>query len=80
MNKEIIQKIRFLQKLEGHQPCFRSGRIICDYESVGNRTQVANILTSFTIVCACDSNQVVEYRASNTTFTTINMTITGWFL
>ena len=33
MNKEIIQKIRWLQQAEGHRPCFRSEKIFCEYEN-----------------------------------------------
>jgi hypothetical protein len=50
------------------------------YNVVGNRTQVANVLTSYTITVGCDANQVVEYRASNVTFTTINLMVAGWYL
>jgi len=32
MKQELIHKIRWLQQAEGHQPCFRSGKIICEYE------------------------------------------------
>ena len=32
MKQLLIQKIRWLQQAEGHQPCFRSGKIICDHE------------------------------------------------
>ena len=31
-NIEAIQKIKFIQKLEGHQPCFGSGKITCKYK------------------------------------------------
>jgi len=33
MNQELIQKVRWLQRAEGHQGCFRSGKIICDHEN-----------------------------------------------
>jgi len=32
MNQEIIHKIRWVQQIEGHRPCFRSGKIVCRYE------------------------------------------------
>ena len=31
INLEIIQKVRWLQQAEGHRPCFRTGKIVCDY-------------------------------------------------
>lgn len=33
MNQEIIHKIRWLQRVEGHRPCFRSGKLECSYEN-----------------------------------------------
>ena len=44
------------------------------------RTQVANIAKSFNWIVACDSDRLVEYRASNTTFLYIDLTIAGWFV
>lgn len=43
------------------------------------RTQVANIPTGDDIEVACDSNRVIEYYASNTTFTSIYIAVTGWY-
>lgn len=42
-------------------------------------TQVANITNDTTFVVPCDSSQVIEYMGSNLTFTTINITVVGWF-
>jgi len=43
------------------------------------RTQVANQGIDGLFCISCDSNQVVEYRSTNTTFTSIQITILGWF-
>ena len=43
------------------------------------RTQVANQGIDALFCIPCDSNQVVEYRSTNTTFTSIQITILGWF-
>ena len=32
MEQLLIQKVRWLQQAEGHRPCFRSGKIVCDHE------------------------------------------------
>jgi len=32
MKQLLIQKVRWLQQAEGHRPCFRSGKIVCDHE------------------------------------------------
>jgi len=44
------------------------------------RTLVANIQHEHEFIISCDENQVVEYRASNTTFTTLELTVKGWFI
>jgi len=44
------------------------------------RTQVANQGIDGLFCIPCDSNQVVEYRSTNTTFTSIQITILGWFI
>ena len=44
----------------------------------GAITQVANITVQAQFTVACDIGRVVEYNATNTTFTTINLTVVGW--
>ena len=44
------------------------------------RTQVANVRNPGEMTIACDSNRVVEYLASNTAWSDIDITITGWWL
>lgn len=43
------------------------------------KTQVANIDFFVTIIVACDTNRVIEYLGDNLTFSTIEMTVLGWF-
>jgi len=43
------------------------------------RTQVINQYNDGVLIVPCDENQVVEYFATNTTFTFINLVILGWF-
>jgi len=44
------------------------------------RTQVADIPNDFDIIVACDTNQVVQYKATNVAFTFITITVKGWWL
>ena len=41
-------------------------------------TQVANVEINADIIVACDGNKKIEYKASNLTFTTINIVVNGW--
>ena len=45
-----------------------------------NVTQVANVPIQGLNIVACDSGRVIEYMTTNTTFTTINITVMGWFM
>jgi hypothetical protein len=42
-------------------------------------TQVVDVPCSSTLTVALDSNGVIEYRGSNLTFSTINITVLGWW-
>ena len=44
------------------------------------RTQVSGVTMDGQLIVPCDSSRVVEYRATNTTFTTINIIVSGWFI
>lgn len=43
------------------------------------RTQIANQNIDFNFVVACDTDRVIQYRASNTAWTTNLLTIIGWW-
>ena len=59
---------------------FRKNGNSNNFNSGSVRTQVASATIDFRLIIACDSNRVIEYRASNLTFTTINVTVVGWVL
>jgi len=43
-------------------------------------TQVANVIVEDVFIVSCDENQIIQYMASNTTFTSINISIIGWYI
>jgi hypothetical protein len=43
-------------------------------------TQVSGVFNTGDFIVACDSNRVIEYNATNTTWTDIQAVIKGWFL
>lgn len=43
------------------------------------RTQVADILVDMNSCVICDSNRLIEYRCTNTTWHTIGFVVLGWF-
>lgn len=46
----------------------------------GLRSAVANVYFDGNFTVPCDSNQVVEYRGTNISFTDIYLTIVGWWI
>lgn len=43
-------------------------------------TFIANTTITMDCIVACDSNRVIEYYASNTTWTAINIAVKGWWI
>lgn len=43
------------------------------------RTQVVNQLVDGDIHVECDSSQIIQYKASNLVFSSIDLTVRGWF-
>ena len=66
----LVEQIFYLRK-NGSAIVFSSSTI---------KTQVANIGFYVDLIVACDSNRVIEYLAANTAWTTINLTVRGWWL
>jgi len=50
------------------------------YNRVEIRTQVANVPFCCDVIVALDSNRKIEYSTVNTTWTTINMVVKGWWI
>ena len=51
-----------------------------EWNTTGVRTQVANeTIDESSAVVACDTGRVVEYNATNTTWTSIDISIRGWW-
>jgi hypothetical protein len=42
-------------------------------------TQVADLVNNAQFIVFCDTDRVIEYYATNTTWTAINIVVTGWF-
>lgn len=67
-------------ELTGAVVLFRENGIAQYYNSDGVATQAANVAVIGRLVSFCDSNRVIEYYTENTTWTTINVAITGWWM
>lgn len=46
--------------------------------TLGQKTQVADVSIEAHGIVHCNASRIVEYRGSNTTFTTINVYVKGW--
>ena len=46
---------------------------------VDHRIQIANQVQRHTVIVACDTNRVIEYFASSTVWSAINIVTAGWW-
>lgn len=51
-----------------------------DFNVLAARTQVANVYVDYRGIVECDTNRVVEYKATNLTWTEIYVHIDGWWV
>ena len=49
-------------------------------DAIKFRTQVINLNNDLYGIVECDSNRIIEYQATNTTWSSINIAIIGWFI
>ena len=59
----------FLMRENGNAYAYNCGSLL---------TQVANVVIDSMFIVACDSNRVIQYNATNTTWTDINILVRGW--
>lgn len=59
---------------------FRKNGNTNSYHATGGYLQVANTYYYFECTVPCDTNRIIEYRASNTTWTDIQIRILGWYI
>ena len=57
---------------------FRENGNSNEYNRGGMSTQVINTGKGLNITVACDSSRIIEYKASNVTFTGIKIVVRGW--
>lgn len=58
---------------------FRKNGNSNDYHRVGATTQVIDVGIGIDCVVPCDSSRVIEYKATNVTWSQIKILVKGWF-
>jgi hypothetical protein len=64
----------------GNKVDFRENGNSNAYNLESPKTIVAGTDHTYSLTVFCDSSRVIEYRASNTTWTKINLTVQGWWI
>jgi hypothetical protein len=64
----------------GNKVDFRENGNSNAYNLESPKTIVAGTDHTYSLTVFCDSSRVIEYRASNTTWTKINLTVQGWYI
>jgi hypothetical protein len=78
--KAVIIRIIAQDDATGSIVLFRKNGTSNAYNIMGVRTQVSGVFADGIAIVAVDTNRVVEYRTSNTTYSAINVSVCGWFI
>jgi hypothetical protein len=70
----------FTDDAVGNILAFRENGNSNTYNILIGRTQVADVASYIDGIVRLDANRVIEYYASNTTWTSINILVRGWFI
>lgn len=77
--KAVSMHIKLKDELLSSAMNFRKNGNAEEYNTSTLRIQSTNVTNDLDLVVACDVNRIIEYYGSDLTFTTINLTIKGWW-
>lgn len=77
--KTILIRVLAATTAAGHQFALRKEGNSNAINMAQVRTQVANVVISQDLIVSCDANRVLEYFATNATWSTLNVTVAGWW-
>lgn len=77
--KVVLLKGNIADDVSGSVFAVRKNGQTNEYNASRIRTQVANLSFDMDMVVECDANRVVEYKATNTTWTYIGFSVSGWW-
>ena len=76
----IIFRVRIKDNLVSQQFTMRKNGDSNTYNIDVFYTMVANVFNRATLIVACDKDRKVEYAATSTTWTNIDISISGWVI
>lgn len=79
-NRLVKISVEITDDAVGYTFAFRQNGRTNAYAQAGRKTQVANQSFQATLDVLCDANRKIEYYASNTTWTSINLVVRGWWV
>lgn len=77
--KAVLLYVQILDNAASSLIVFRKNGIANSANAGVVSMQVANITNRADIIVACDTNRVIEYLATNTTWTSIGICVRGWW-
>jgi len=77
--KGVIITVKTVNSGAGGTMYFRKNGNSNVIEGDGVETQVALVKARANLIIGCDNNRIIEGFMSNLTFTSIEITVTGWF-
>jgi len=76
----VLMHVAILDDAAGNAFEFRRNGSTDVYAKARTNTQVANIPMTQSLIVPCDTNRIVEYTATNTTWAALEATIVGWWI
>lgn len=76
--KQVHLSVLVKDDAAGSEILFRKNGNVNAYSVGGAVTQVANVANYGDVWVECDVDRVIEYKATNTTFTNIDITVLDW--
>lgn len=77
--KAVLLYVSIQDDAIGSDLAFRKNGDVNGYNIAWFETQVTDHEFRANAVVACDANRVIEYKATNTTWTNISLTVRGWW-
>lgn len=77
--KAVLLSLKVQDNAAGSQVLFRVKGNSNAYNISGIITQVSGVDIIQDLICPCDTDRTLQYKASNLTFDTIDITVKGWW-
>ncbi len=76
----VVLRVMLYDDVAGSYLAFRKNGSTNEVAISPVRTQVASVYNDGVLIVSCDDSRMVEYKGSAVTFSSIDITVLGWFI